>query len=393
MAGNRQQTSSTTSEPWAPAQGTLQRSLQGANDLYSAGVGSQPYMGSTTVPQSAQTQTGLGWMQSGAQSAMSPMQRQFQMVANNAGNGGFNPIQDEAVAGLRGAAANGSGSGALNDIQRNSLAGYQSLAGTGPAAEGTGQLNDIQRRSYDLLNPIAGGSEMNGNPYLDDVISRSSRDMQDSINLSASGAGRYGSGAHQGVLSREIGDMSSGLRYQDFNNQQGRRDAAIRDVFGMGETADRMYESDMGRRQAGLAGMTGLGAAGEGQYRDALSSLFNAGQTHQQNINGNNSALQSAYGGMMQPGQTMMDVGGQYEDLYGRNLNDTLRIFQGQQDAPWNQLARLNAIGSGAGALGGSGTATAQGPSRLSGGVGGAIAGSSFGPLGMLGGGLLGLLG
>lgn len=304
MGGSKQQTSTQSSQPWAAAQPALQLGLNDAQSAYKSGIGSQPFMGSTVVPYAKQTTQAMGQLQSGANSALPAFQRQFQNVVNNAKGTGTNP-------------------------------GW----------------NPVQQESVNQLRKMAGGSMLNANPYIDKVIDNSSRDIAGASNLMASAAGRYGSGGHQNVTEKNIGDMSSNLRYQNYGDERARQ-------------------------------------------MDAIGSVYNAGQQHQDNINRNTAALQQAYEAMQSPSQTLMDVGGMNEDLFGRQLNDQLRIFQGQQDQPWNQIGRLNAIASGAGSMGSSGQTTAQGPSRVSSALGGALGGySMFGPLGALGGGALGLFG
>jgi hypothetical protein len=49
------------------------------------------------------------------------------------------------------------------------------------------------------------------------------------------------------------------------------------------------------------------------------------------------------------------------EDMYTRQMNDKLRIFNEQQNRPWENLSRFQAINSGAGQLGGSQTQTSPG--------------------------------
>lgn len=302
MGGSKQQTSSTNSEPWKAAQPSLQLGLNDAQSAYKSGIGSQPFMGSTVVPYAKQTQQGLGQMQAMADTVnkQGTFQNAYNQVAWNAAKGG---------------------------------------------------LNDLQRGAVNRLTPMADGSMLNANPYIDKVIDNSSRDIAGASNLMASAAGRYGSGGHQNVTEKNIGDMSSNLRYQNYGDERTRQ-------------------------------------------MDAIGSLFNAGQQQQSNINAAPGAMANAYGAMMTPSQTMMDVGSSYEDLFGRQLNDQLRIFNEQQNQPWNQIGRLNAIASGAGQMGGNSQATAQGPSRASSALGGALGGySMFGPLGALGGGALGLFG
>jgi hypothetical protein len=56
-----------------------------------------------------------------------------------------------------------------------------------------------------------------------------------------------------------------------------------------------------------------------------------------------------------------MQVGAMNEDLATRQMNDKLRVFNEQQNKPWENLSRLNAIASGAGQLGGTQTTSQPG--------------------------------
>ena len=180
-----------------------------------------------------------------------------------------------------------------------------------------GGWNATQQGVVDRLTPIAGGSMMNGNPYLEDIIGKNARTMGDAINLQASGMGRTGSGANQDVLARNIGDMASDLRYQNYNTEAARMDAANRDLFGYGQQQK----------------------TNQGGYADMLSG---------------------AYGARMQPAKTMRGLGAEFEDLYGRQLNDQLRIFEEEQNRPWNQIARYNSVATGSAPLGGTQREKAQ---------------------------------
>jgi hypothetical protein len=184
-----------------------------------------------------------------------------------------------------------------------------------------GGLNDIQRGVADRLTGQATGAfNPNDNPAFQNIMKQALDSAGNAVNMNASAAGRYGSGIHQGVAGKTAGDIAGTLTNNEYTNWQNRRDAAN-------------------------------------------ASLGNLGQQQQQNIWQNTNALGNAYQNTLAPAQTKMGIGGQYEDLAGRTLNDQLRIWQGQQDAPKNALQWLQAIGSGAGSLGGSGSTTAQGPS------------------------------
>lgn len=305
-------TNSTQSAPWAAAQPALNTVLQGAMNTFQAGQGN---------PFSASTLHGFGGSERVANESVPALQQNFDTVARNnadlASRGGLNALQQQAVGGFQGIADH--------------------------------PLNDIQNRSLGYLDKIAAGGEMSGNPFLEDIIGKSSRNMQDAVNLQASGMGRTGSGANQDVLSRNIGDMTSGLRYQDFGNQQARRDAAI---TGVGQMGNQAYN----------------------QQSNALGSVYNAGQQGINNLWNGGQALTGAYNARMMPEQTMLDIGAMKEA------------------GPWADLQRLFGLASGVGGMGGTsgGSATTPGPSRLGSGIGGAMAGYDMfgGPLGGILGGL-----
>ncbi len=298
---SKQQTQSTTSAPWKPAQPALKYGINEALNLTKNNVGGNVFGGSTVVPFDKRTTEGMNNMMAGANNAQGDMTANFNQVARNAQNGGLNALQQQ-------------------------------------------QVGRLQKQ--------ADGSMLFNNPYVDEQIGRAARDIGATGNLMASAVGRYGSGTHTNVIAKNIADASSDIRGADYARERG-------------------------------------------YMQDAIGSLYNAGQQQQDNINSNASALMGAYGAMMAPGQTKMDIGGQYEDLATRQLNDKIRLFEGKDNAEWNRLGLLNAIASGAGAMGGTGTTTAQGPSRLQSTIGGALGGfgATGSPWGALLGGGMGLFG
>lgn len=299
MGGSSRTQTQSTSEPWAVAQPALRLGVDAATSLYNNGIGSGVYTGSTVVPYSEPTLAGLNQMKS-------------------AGTGWWPAFQDNF--------------GRVTEV----------------AAEDG--LNDLQRQALARLQPMAGGETLvRNNPFTDAVVDRQADLIQNRIAEQAGSMGRYGSGAHQTLLARDLGDLANQAYSQDYNRE-------------------RQY------------------------MQDAIGSIFNAGQQQYSNILNNTAALGNAFQAAMLPSQTLREAGAMYEDLATRQKNDELRIFNAQQNAPWEQVARLNAIASGAGTLGNTATTQAQAPSALQSGIGGAVAGSPFGLPGMLLGGLGGLL-
>lgn len=180
---------------------------------------------------------------------------------------------------------------ANNNTDSNGLAGqFQSIINRGGYTEPQmDALNNFRQTANSKFN-------INEDPAFQQVFNKTA----DGVNLMASAAGRYGSpGAHQGTLARELGDLGA----RQYQNWQSRRDAAN-------------------------------------------TNLFNMGQQGQSN-------LTSAFQGMQAPAQLLLQTGAMDEDLATREMNDRLRIFNETQNLPKQRAEWLNAIGSGAGSLGG----------------------------------------
>lgn len=254
MTGSsKQQTTQTTNAaPWTGAQPALNTALNGAQNLYGAGIGEKVYEGSTVIPWDSKTIQGQ------------------------------NQITDAANANSGGKGLSGQYQGIIN----------------------SGGYNSAQNDALNNTRAVANSSfNINEDPGFQQVIDQATN----AVNGNASAAGRYGSGTNQQLLGNTIGDLGA-----------------------------RQYQAWQGRKDA------------------ANSSLFNMGQTGIGNLG-------TAYTGMQAPAQSLMQVGAMNEDLATRNMNDKLRIFNEQQNKPWENLSRLNAIASGAGQLGSTSTQSTPG--------------------------------
>jgi hypothetical protein len=287
-----QTTQMTNAEPWKHSQPLLKASMKHAGKLYEEGIGGQPYTGSTVVPYANQSLQAFDAMEDTANQAMgmgNPFQQSFQNIGNIAG----------------------------------------------------GQMNDAQKQAMANMQQTASGNDIFGaNPQFQNILGQVQEGVRDNVNMMASGAGRYGSGIHQGNLADSIGDITARMYSDEYNRQLGRYDNATRDLFGMGQQgmANQMQAANM---------------------------------------------LPGAYQAQMAPAQTLGQVGQAYEDLAGRTLNDRLRIFNETQEAPWNQIMRMNAIASGAGQYG---TNTTQAMMPQQNNTFGNIAGGLLGGASLLGG-------
>jgi hypothetical protein len=148
-------------------------------------------------------------------------------------------------------------------------------------------------------------------PELQKIISQTNADANTNVGLANSAAGRYGSGLGNSAIADAVSKNTNNLLYTDLNNFNTRKDAANSNLFNMGQQ--------------------GFGNLG------------------------------SAYQGLNVPLNDIMKLGSMNEDLATRQMNDQLRVFDAQQQKPWENLARLNAIASGAGQLGGTSTQSQPG--------------------------------
>lgn len=260
MTGSKKETTTTNNAPWSGAQPALNLALYRAQEMYKNNEGGDIFRDSTVVPWDQKTQQGMTAITNSAN-------------ANIGGNG---------------------------------------LSGQYQRAINSGGFTDPQLAALDNTKRTANSSfDVNSNPAFMQVLQQAQDAAKNSVNSSASGAGRYGSGVHQQTLANSVGDVTNRAVAQEYNNWQNRKDAANNNLFNMGQTA--------------------FGNIGD------------------------------AYAGLNQPAQSLMQVGAMNEDLATRQLNDRLRVFNETQNRGWDQLGRLNAIASGAGSLGGTQTTSAPG--------------------------------
>jgi hypothetical protein len=267
MGGSNKTTTTSTNTPYKAAQPLLDKGMGDALKQYNAGGLVKPNTMSTVVPFSQQTTQGMGALQGLANDNIggNGLSGQLQGIIDN---GGYNADQQTALEGIR--------------------------------------------------NTATGAFDINSDPGFQQVFDKT----QNAVNQNAAGLGRYASGTHEGVMTRELGDLGA-RQYQNF---QSRKD-------------------------------------------NAQQQLFNAGQTGQGN-------MVSAFDAAQAPSNVLMGLGSMSEDLYGRTLNDQLRIANEAQNAPLANIQALLAAANGAGAYS-TGTQTAQGPSNTFSNIAGAGLGAA----------------
>lgn len=158
-------------------------------------------MGKSKGPETTKTETKDPW---------APAQPVLKDVLNSAQTLGGNAQNFEQTFGqnTRDAAAG------IANLGRNPLAQQGALGG----------LIDGTKAGYGVANQqlmdTASGGMMGGNPYLDQVLATSRQRAADGVNQQFAGAGRYGSGAHTGVLGDRLGAIETNARMQNYNTER-----------------------------------------------------------------------------------------------------------------------------------------------------------------------------
>lgn len=287
------------------------------------------------------------------------------------------------------------------------------VGGNNPALSGFANLSQGQGPSVseqNLMKVAQGGMLNGGDPYFENVLKRATDDTTNAVNSQAAAMGRTGSGTNQAVVAREVGDLQNAARSsqynqerqnqvsaaglidqqrgQNFNNQLGAL-AGYGGLAGQGfdrelnaaNSASQIQSSNADRQLNAIGGLGGTYATGIGQglqaagmqanvdagnkdrQLQALMQQFGQGQTGMQNLANSGSVYQNMLQGQNTPAQNLMGVGSYHEDLYGRQLNDRLRIANESMNQPLSNIQALLAMAGGAGQYGNS-YQTAQGPNN-----------------------------
>lgn len=211
--------------------------------------------------------------------------------------------------------------GGMGDTSRgavDNLSGIASNAGQPGAAQ-------------QYLSGTAGGDFLNGSPYLDDIITRSNQQIGDQTNQLFSGAGRYGSGVHQGTLASAIGSNTSNILNQNYQSERDRQLQAAGAISG--EQQGRL----------GTQMQANIGAAG----------LDNQGFT---NMLGMIQQLPTIQDNKTYDARQQMQVGGMIDQSAQNQLNDLISQWQKGDMEDWSRLGGL--ISGATGAAGNYGTQT-----------------------------------
>ena len=293
------ETATQNSEPWSQSQPYLRDIFSQAQNQYRQGQ--EYFPGSTVVPYSPDTVQG-----------MSGLREQFQNQ----------PIGlDTATSAVTGIAGQGG--------QNNPFMGKIEAAGNRQNTAGNGVLNDFANTNQ-------------SNPYLDQMYNKAAEGTRDNVNSIFSQSGRYGSGAHQGVMGDTMNNLGTQIYGGAYENDANRR-------FGAAEALGSREAGDINRQFTSANSQAGLGQASNAQAMQASGMLP-----------GLNSYAQSG-------NQGLVGLGGALENKAGEQVQDSMNRWNFGQNAGWDQLNRYNGVVQPIAGLGGTSTSTqpSQGPSTL----------------------------
>lgn len=113
------------------------------------------------------------------------------------------------------------------------------------------------------LQDVVDGKYLNGNPWLDANVNAAIGDAANTANAQFSSAGRYGSGAHSGVLASKAGGISAQMRGANYDAERERQMQALGMLSSRANQMDSQilsgmqsgYQSERDRMMQALSGM------------------------------------------------------------------------------------------------------------------------------------------
>ena len=136
-------------------------------------------------------------------SELKPLATEYTNKAIDLSKQGYNPYQGQRYADL-------------NPTQNYGIGMVQNRA-----INGSNTINNAESN----LNQIINGG--NYNPYLDQMYGRAANQVANSVNSNFSSAGRYGSGAQNDVLGKNLGDLATNIYGGAYAQDQANRMQAI----------------------------------------------------------------------------------------------------------------------------------------------------------------------
>jgi len=305
--GGNTSTQTTANEPWGPAGDTLERVLRKGNKLFNQGSGFNAYPGEGYVPFSDESNQ--------AMSQMTSMAKQG------------NPFYQGASNFTR---------GILGGDYAHDQSGFDSLFGRAGALTNGPSIN-TEGDYRGLLNSM--------DPEFENVVQNTANDLGDQISRQFGGA-NFGSAGHSDYLTKQVGDVVSRMRSDNFNQNLANKNSILGNISGV-----------QGQNFANA--MSGLGL-----QRGILGDQANLSQQDIQNMFGGLGAMDSVYQSQFLPAERLAAVGAAKEGKAGEKLQADMDKFAIEDMSDWDRLMNLFGIASGTGAQGGTAVQSVQQPSN-----------------------------
>lgn len=385
---------SSTQEPWAPAQPALQGIINGSTAAYNSGVGSQVYGGERYAGLGDVSLEALNSIAGSASAGQGAAKAGDSYLTGLLSNGGTTSGIQSALAGL-------DSIGKIDTSRISSLAdqmadpnnlaystarkltnGDYNLSTSGY----TGLLDGLkgQTQTEKSLQDAADGKFLGGaNPYLDAVIGRSQGEAASQIAQRMGAAGRSGSGRYAATIADTLGGIATQARYTDYDNERTRQAQAATAIDSSRNARTSLQQGLYGSINNAEQVNAGLALSGAGLYNDTNTTAL-GGATALAGVDGQNiqnelqksgmklSAAQADRAAAMaglgmvgqnidnlqRPGQTLAGVGAALDADRQQQLDAAREVFDEQQASPWKQLGLYSGIIDPIAGMGGSASGT-----------------------------------
>lgn len=309
-----------------------------ASRLYNAGIGGNTYMGSTVAPLSANTLGGIDRLNQAAGGwDTSATRNQFGALGQGAMANPFMAALGQTAGGQA--------------IDTSYFKDVFNRAGAPSSAE------------TNLQGYASGANLQNGgNPYYKERLERDLSDTAAQVQSLFSGAGRYGSGANNEVLTDSLAGQRIAALENDWNREQANQFNAVNAIDGA--------------RQAGFN--TQLGAASgiagaEGQnFNSMLAALTSGGQMYGQGISQGLQATgaqadldQRNFTNQMEGANAVLQGGKILDDQWQRELSDEVARAYAVDNEGWTKLGLLQSAAAGSAGPYGTQIATSRQPMNI----------------------------
>ncbi|WP_273719400.1 MULTISPECIES: hypothetical protein [Bartonella] len=179
------------------------------------------------------------------------------------------------------------------------------------------------------LGSMASGGMVGQNPSFNAALQNSLERVRDTINSSFAGAGRYGSGAHTGVLANELGALSTSATANQYNQD-------VQNMMQANAMIDQANQNQLGASNNFLQG-----------YGNAYSNAIEGGgvlDTHNQRVVDANRErwLEQDNSGWNRLNM-LMNAGHGFARNYGTTTNNnTASMIQG--NSPWKNAGTIGSL-------------------------------------------------